>query len=88
MKNILGETFMKTINVMQIEENINSALKMVVTEPIAIMQQQKDIAILLSSERYQELLNFEDKYLHELAVTAEQEGFIGTEASRSLLDSI
>lgn len=79
---------MKTINVTQIEEKISNALKIAATEPVAIMQQQKDIAILLSSERYQELLDVEDKYLHELVVVAEQEGFIGTEASRSLLNSI
>jgi PHD/YefM family antitoxin component YafN of YafNO toxin-antitoxin module len=79
---------MKSINVLQIEEQIDEALKIVLTEPVAIMQQQKDIAVLLSSERYQELLGFEDKYLHDLAMAAEQEGFIGIEASRSLLDSI
>ena len=79
---------MKTINAIQIEEHIDEALKTVLVEPVAIVQQQKNVAVLLSSERYQELLGFEDKYLHELAIVAEQNGFIGVDASRALLDSI
>lgn len=79
---------MKTISSIQIKEQINEALKAVALEPVAITQHQKDVAVLLSSERYQELLGFEDKYLHELAMVAEQDGFIGTEASCSLLDGI
>lgn len=79
---------MKTISTIQIKEQISEVLKAASIEPVSIVEQQKDIAVLLSSERYQELLGFEDKYLHDLAVFAEQDGFIGTEASRALLDSI
>jgi PHD/YefM family antitoxin component YafN of YafNO toxin-antitoxin module len=79
---------MKTINATQAKQKFGDMLNKVLTEPVVIQKYQKDFAVLLSSERYQELIAFEEKCLHDLAVKAEQEGFVGIEASRSLLDSI
>jgi PHD/YefM family antitoxin component YafN of YafNO toxin-antitoxin module len=79
---------MKKINATQAKQNFGELLYKAQQEPVAIQKLQKDFAILLSSARYQELLAFEDKYLHDLAVLAEQEDFIGAEASMKLLDSI
>lgn len=79
---------MKTVNATQAKQSFGDLLNNAQQEPVAIQKHQKDFAVLLSSERYQELLMFEDKCLHDLAVQAEHEGFIGVEASLALLDSI
>lgn len=79
---------MKKINATQAKQYFGELLNDAQQEPVAIQKHQKDFAILLSSARYQELLAFEDKYLHDLAVLAEKEGFIGAEASMKLLDNI
>lgn len=79
---------MKTINATQAKQLFGELLNNAQQEPVVIQKHQKDFAILLSSSRYHELLEFEDKCLHSLAVAAEQEGFIGAEASKNLLDSI
>lgn len=79
---------MKIINATQAKQAFGELLNNAQQEPIAIQKHQKDFAILVSSARYQELLAFEDTCLHNLAVLAEQEGYIGAEASKNLLDSI
>jgi len=79
---------MITINATQAKQKFGDMLNKILTEPVVIQKHQKDFAVLLSSERYQELIAFEDKCLHDLAVRAEQEGFVGVEASQSLLNSI
>jgi len=79
---------MKTINATQAKQNFGDMLNKILTEPVVIQKHQKDFAVLMSSERYQELIAFEDKCLYDLAVRAEQEGFVGVDASQSLLDSI
>ncbi len=79
---------MKIVNATQAKQSFGDLLNNAQQEPVAIQKHQKDFAVLLSSERYQELLMFEDKCLHDLAVQAEREGFIGVEASLALLDSI
>jgi PHD/YefM family antitoxin component YafN of YafNO toxin-antitoxin module len=79
---------MKTVNATQAKQCFGELLNTVLQEPIAIQKHQKDFAVILSSERYQELLKFEDQCLHDLAVKAEQEGFIGADASSALLDSL
>ena len=79
---------MKTINATQAKQCFGELLNNAIQEPIAIQKHQKDFAVLLSSNRYQELLDYEDKCLHNQAVQAEQEGFIGVEASLALLDSL
>lgn len=79
---------MKIINATQAKQTFGELLNNAQQEPVAIQKHQKDFAILLSSARYQELLAFEDQWLHGLAMLAEQEGFIGVEASKNLLDSI
>ncbi|WKJ90930.1 type II toxin-antitoxin system Phd/YefM family antitoxin [Methylomonas montana] len=79
---------MKTINATQAKQSFGELLNNAQQEPVAIQKHQKDFAILVSSARYQELLAFEDTCLHNLAVLAEQEGYIGADASKNLLDSI
>lgn len=79
---------MKIINATQAKQAFGELLNNAQQEPVAIRKHQKDFAILVSSARYQELLAFENTCLHNLAVLAEQEGFIGAEASKNLLDSI
>lgn len=79
---------MKTVNATQAKQCFGELLNNVLQEPIAIQKHQKDYAVILSSERYQELLAFEDACLHDLAIKAEREGFIGAEASLALMDSI
>lgn len=79
---------MKTVNATQAKQSFGDLLNNAQHEPVVIQKHQKDFAILLSSSRYQELLEFEDRCLHGLALAAEEEGFIGTEAGKSLLDSI
>lgn len=86
--NFKQETYMKTVNATQAKQLFGDLLNNAQQEPVVIQKHQKDFAILLSSSRYQELLEFEDRCLHGLALAAEQEGFIGAEASRRLLDDI
>jgi PHD/YefM family antitoxin component YafN of YafNO toxin-antitoxin module len=84
----LKRHLMKIINATLAKQTFGELLNNAQQEPVAIQKHQKDFAVLLSSARYQELLAFEDQCLHGLAVLAEQEGFIGVEASKNLLDSI
>jgi len=79
---------MKIINATQAKQAFGELLNSAQQEPVAIQKHQKDFAILLSSARYQELLAFEDTCLHNLAVLAEQEGYIGADAGKKLLDGI
>jgi PHD/YefM family antitoxin component YafN of YafNO toxin-antitoxin module len=79
---------MKIINATQAKQCFGELLNNAIQEPITIQKHQKNFAVLLSSDRYQELLAFEDKCLHDQAVQAEYEGFIGVEASLALLNSI
>lgn len=47
---------MKTVNVTQVKQCLEELLGVVLQEPIAIQKHQKDFAVILSSERYRELL--------------------------------
>ncbi|QCW84312.1 hypothetical protein EQU24_20315 [Methylotuvimicrobium buryatense] len=85
---IPNESAMKFFNTTQAKHLLKQTLDIAQQEPVIIQKHRKYFAVLLSSARYSELLAYEDKYLHNLAVLVEKEGFIGTEASRNLLDSI
>lgn len=79
---------MKTINATQAKRSFRKLLNNAQQAPVSIQKRQKTVAILLSSVRYQELAACEAYCLNDLAVSAEQEGYIGPVASKSLLDSI
>jgi PHD/YefM family antitoxin component YafN of YafNO toxin-antitoxin module len=55
---------MATINATQVKQYVNELLDKAVTEPVVIQKHHKDFAVLLSSDRYQELLAYENNCLN------------------------
>jgi len=54
-------------------------------EPVIVGKTGRKTAVLISYEEYNRLTEMEDAYWAQKAITAEQEGYVGTEKSLSLL---
>lgn len=57
-------------------------------EPVLIEKSGRTIVVVLSFDEYRRVSAIEDKYWAEKAMQAKKEGFIGTEASESLIQEI
>jgi len=79
---------MKTLTSTEARQGFSSMLNTVVNEPVSISKQDKEIAVLISSARYQELKKLEDILYGKAAELALQEGFISDKEADDLLNSI
>jgi len=79
---------MKTLTSTEARQGFSSMLNTVVNEPVSISKQDKEIAVLISSARYQELKKLEDILYGKAAELALQEGFISDQEADDLLNSI
>ena len=79
---------MKTITSTEARQNFSSVISTVETNPVTISKQDKDVAVIISSARYQELKKLEDILYEKAAELALQEGFVSNKKAQDLLDSI
>ena len=79
---------MKTMTSTEARQNFSSVIHSVESEPVTIVKQHKEIAVLLSSDRYKELKRIEDILYGKAAELAIQEGFVSSKEADALIDSI
>lgn len=80
--------FMKTITSTEARQNFSTVLSSVSIEPVGIFKQNKEIAVLVSSQRYRELERIEDLLYGKAAELAIQEGFCSDKEADDLLNKI
>ncbi len=79
---------MKTMTSTEVRQSFSSVITSVEKEPITISKKKKDIAVVLSSRRYQELKRIEDILYEKAAQLAIKEGLAPKKEVDSLLDDI
>lgn len=79
---------MKTITSTEARQNFSAVISTVEDTPVTISKQDKDVAVIISSARYQELKKLEDILYGKAAELAIKEGFIADKEAMELLDSI
>lgn len=79
---------MKTITSTEARQNFSAVISTVEDTPVTISKQDKDVAVIISSARYQELKKLEDILYGKAAELAIKEGFIVDKEAMELLDSI
>ncbi|MCK5122089.1 MAG: type II toxin-antitoxin system Phd/YefM family antitoxin [Methylococcales bacterium] len=79
---------MKTITSTEARQNFSAVISALEDSPVTISKQNKDVAVMLSSARYQELKKLEDILYGKAAELALQEGFVSNKEAQDLLDSI
>ena len=79
---------MKTITSTEARQSFSSILLSVSAEPVAILKQDKEIAVILSPDRYKELKKLEDILYGKAAQLAIEEGFASQQKSEDLLNMI
>jgi len=79
---------MKTMTSTEARQNFSSVIATVKNEPITIVKQEKKVAVVVSSDRYEELSKMEDKLYGKMAELSIKEGFALNNEARDLLNSI
>lgn len=79
---------MKTYTATQAKQNFGSLLSNVEQEPVTIQKTNKDVAVVISAQRYLELKKMEDILYGEAAKLAIKEGVLSTEDSEDFLKTI
>lgn len=79
---------MKTITSTEARQNFSAVISTVEDTPVTISKQDKDVAVIISSARYQELKKLEDILYGKAAELAIKEGIITDKEATELLDSI
>lgn len=79
---------MKTITSTEARQNFSAVIAAVESSPVTISRQDKEVAVIISSARYQELKKLEDILYGKAAELAIKEGFASDKDTSELLDSI
>ena len=79
---------MKTITSTEARQNFSAVISRVEENPVTISKQDKDVAVIISSARYQELKKLEDILYGKAAELAIKEGFASNNEVSELLASI
>jgi len=85
---------MKTMTSSEARQGFSSMLSMlsmlsiVAVEPVSISKKNKEVAVMISSDRYKELKKLEDILYGKAAELAIREGFASDQESKDLLGSI
>jgi len=79
---------MRTITATDARQSFSSLLSTVEKEPVTIQKTNTDVAVLISSQRYNELKKIEDILYVEAAKLAIKEGVIPTKESENFLKTI
>lgn len=79
---------MKIINATKARQNFSSSIETVKKEPIIISKKNKNIAVIVSYERYKELEKIEDILYAKAAQLALKEGFATKQETDDLFNKI
>ena len=79
---------MKTMTSTEARKDFSAVISTVEEGPVTISKQDKEIAVIISSARYQELKKMEDMLYGKAAELAIKEGFSSDKEASELLDSI
>jgi len=79
---------MITMSSTEARQNFSSVISGLKDNPVSISKQDKEVAVILSSARYKELKKLEDILYGKAAELAIQEGFVSSEETQKLLDSL
>ena len=79
---------MKTMTSTEARQCFSSVINTAKNEPVTISKKNKDIAVVISSRRYQELKKLEDILYGKVAKIAIEEGLVPVKEVDDLLDSI
>lgn len=85
---LINIRIMKVLNSTEARQNFSLTMDMARKEPITILKKERDIAVILSSERYHELKRIEDILYGKAAELAIREGLISDQDANELLDNI
>lgn len=80
--------FMKTMTSTEARQNFSTVLFSVKSEPVTIFKNDQEVAVVISSERYNELKRIEDILYGKAAELAIKEGFCSDKEAQDLLDNI
>ncbi len=79
---------MKVLSSTEVRQNFSAILSAINVEPIGISKQDKEIAVVMSAQRYSELIRLEDILYGKAAELAIKDGFASNKETQDLMDSI
>lgn len=79
---------MKILTSTEARKNFSALIAGLKENPVTISKQDKNVAVLLSTERYKELKKLEDFLYGKAAELAIQEGFASRKETNELLDGL
>ena len=79
---------MKVLSTTEVRQNFGAILSAINVEPIGISKQDKEIAVVMSTQRYSELTRLEDTLYGKAAELAIKEGLVSTKKTQDLMGSI
>jgi len=79
---------MKTISATKVRQGFNEVITSVKDEPVMISKRDKNIAVIMSNIRYEELKRLEDILYGKAAELAIAEGFASDKDTEDLINSI
>ena len=79
---------MKTISATKVRQGFNEVMTRVKDEPVRISNRDKNIAVIISNTRYEELKRLEDILYGKAAELAIAEGFASDKDTEDLINSI
>ena len=79
---------MKTLGASEAKNRFGELLDLARREPVQIAKKGRNVAVVLSIEEFERLLDLEDELLALKAEKARQEGFIGMSESEALLEEL
>lgn len=79
---------MKTLTTTEARKNFSAVISGLKDSPITISKQDKEVAVMLSAVRYQELKKLEDILYGKAAELAIQEGLVSSKEADDLLSSL
>ena len=79
---------MKTLGASEAKNRFSELLDVAQKEPVQITEKGRNVAVVLSIEEFERLLELEDELLAFKAEKAQQEGFIGMSESEALLEEL
>jgi PHD/YefM family antitoxin component YafN of YafNO toxin-antitoxin module len=79
---------MKVLSSTEVRQNFSAVLSAINVEPISISKQDKEIAVVISAQRYSELTRLEDILYGKAAELAIKEGFAPNKETQDLMSII
>ncbi len=79
---------MKTLTSTEARQNFSTVISELKDSPITISKQNKEVAVMLSTEKYKELKKLEDILYGKASTQAIQEGFVSNKTAEDLLNRL